>query len=50
MDTKDLMLKRENAWDVFDDETQKAVFDFSEDYKAFLDAGKNRKRMCECGS
>ena len=43
MDTKDLLLKRENAWDVFDDETQKAVFDFSEDYKAFLDAGKTER-------
>lgn len=43
METKDLLLKRENAWDVFDDGTQKAAFDFSEDYKAFLDAGKTER-------
>lgn len=47
MKTKDLLLKKESAWDVLGAEGRKAIFDFSEDYKKFLDNGKTERECVD---
>ncbi len=43
MKMKDLMLKRDNAWQVFGKREREAVYAFAEDYKAFLNASKTER-------
>ena len=40
-----LLNQRKNGWDTVDEITEKAVFDYCEGYKAFLDQGKT-ERTC----
>lgn len=47
MKTKDLLLKRDNAWDIFGAEKREEIFSFSEDYKTFLDEGKTERECVE---
>lgn len=47
MKTKDLLLKRDNAWDILGAEKRKEIFSFSEDYKKFLDEGKTERECVD---
>jgi len=49
MEIKDLMLKQENAWNVFGREKKEEVFDFANAYRSFLDASKT-ERECVTAS
>ena len=40
-----LLTQKKNGWDVVDEATEKAVFDYCEGYKTFLDRGKT-ERTC----
>lgn len=43
MEVKDLMLKRENAWEIFGKEKKEEIYSFARDYCAFLDAAKTER-------
>lgn len=47
MEIKELMLNRENAWEVFGREKKEEVFNFAEEYKVFLDASKTERECVE---
>ncbi len=38
-----LLNQKKNGWDVVDEATEKAIFDYCEGYKAFLDRGKTER-------
>ena len=42
-----LLNQRKNGWDVVDESTEKAVFDYCEGYKTFLDQGKTERACVE---
>ena len=42
----ELAYKRTNVYEVADEKTMKAIFDYAEGYKTFLDAGKTEREAC----
>lgn len=47
MNAKDLLLKRENAWDVLGSEKQDEIMKFCQQYKNFLDRGKTERECVQ---
>ena len=44
----ELAYKRTNVYEKADEKTLKAIFDYAEGYKAFLDEGKTEREACAC--
>ena len=42
---EELLNKKKNGWDVVDEATEKAIHEYSEGYKVYLDKGKT-ERTC----
>ena len=42
----ELAYKRTNVYEVADEKTMKAIFDYAEGYKTFLDEGKTEREAC----
>ena len=42
----ELAYKRTNVYEVADEKTMKAIFDYAEGYKTFLDEGKTEREVC----
>ena len=40
---EELLAKKKNGWDVVDETTEKAIFDYAEGYKTYLDKGKTER-------
>ena len=42
-----LLTQKKNGWDVVDEATERAIFDYCEGYKAFLDRGKTERAFVD---
>ena len=42
-----LLTQKKNGWDVVDEATERAIFEYCEGYKTFLDRGKTERGCVE---